>query len=235
VYALMEADQDQSGLYRSDDSGATWTRVSNDRRLTGRPFYYIYVDVDPTDPETVWVNNLSLVKSTDGGKAWTTIPTPHGDNHGMWFNPSDPDILIQSNDGGANVSLDGGQTWSTQDNQPTAEFYGVFLDDEFPYNLYVAQQDSSTFIFPSTADPFDGSVIRNGPGCETGPRYGISLDDETLRALGISPPAARQAPWPLIRVFAPGPALSRADAMTQHDTLAAPAEAAPLTEANGPQ
>nr|MBA3949924.1 hypothetical protein [Acidobacteriota bacterium] len=136
VYALMEADQNQSGLYRSDDSGATWARVSDDRRLTGRPFYYIYVDVDPKDPETVWVNNLSLVKSSDGGKSWTTVPTPHGDNHGMWFNPANPDILIQSNDGGANVSLDGGKTWSTQWNQQTAELYMVETDNQFPYRVY---------------------------------------------------------------------------------------------------
>ena len=175
VYALMEADQNQSGLYRSDDSGATWRRVSNDRRLTGRPFYYIYVDVDPTDPETVWVNNLSLVKSTDGGQAWTTIPTPHGDNHGMWINHENTDVIVQSNDGGANVSLDGGKTWSTQWNQQTSELYMVETDNQFPYRVYASQQDTGAPLIVPSRSPFQGrqddprQLLFNGPGCETGP------------------------------------------------------------------
>ncbi len=175
VYALMEADQNQGGLYRSDDSGATWTRVSSDNRLLGRPFYYIYVDVDPKDPEEVWVNNLSLVRSADGGKTWRNVSTPHGDNHGMWFNPDNPDILIQSNDGGANVSLDEGRSWSTQWNQQTSELYGVETDNQFPYRVYAAQQDTgSPLIIPGKSpyqrrpdDPVQ--LLLTGPGCETGP------------------------------------------------------------------
>jgi len=175
VYALMEADQGQGGLYRSDDSGATWTRVSNDNRLLGRPFYYTYVDVDPEDPETVWVNNLSLVTSGDGGRTWRTVPTPHGDNHGMWLNPDDPAIMIQSNDGGANVSLDGGRTWSTQWNQQTAELYMVDTDNQLPYRVYSSQQDTGSPLIVPSRSPFQSrpddprQLLFNGPGCETGP------------------------------------------------------------------
>ena len=175
VYALMEADQNQGGLYRSDDSGATWTRVSTDNRLLGRPFYYIYVDVDPKNPDTVWVNNLSLVKSTDGGKTWRGVSTPHGDNHGMWFNPDNPEIMIQSNDGGANVSLDGGNTWSTQWNQQTSELYMVDTDNQFPYRVYASQQDTGSPLIVPSRSPFQSrpddplQLLFNGPGCETGP------------------------------------------------------------------
>ncbi|MEX2271050.1 MAG: hypothetical protein WD690_06245 [Vicinamibacterales bacterium] len=175
VYALMEADHSQGGLYRSDDSGATWTRVSSDNRLLGRPFYYIYVDVDPKNPETVWVNNLGLVKSIDGGKTWRGISTPHGDNHGMWFNPDNPDILIQSNDGGANVSLDGGASWSTQWNQQTSELYGVETDNQFPYRVYAAQQDTGSPLIVPGRSPYQRGpddprqLLLTGPGCETGP------------------------------------------------------------------
>ncbi len=185
VYALIEADRNQSGLYRSDDSGASWTRVSGDSRLTGRPFYYIYVDVDPKNPDTVWVNNLSLHKSSDGGKTWATIPTPHGDNHGMWFNHENPGILIQSNDGGANVSIDGGRSWSTQWNQQTSELYMVDTDNQFPYRVYASQQDTGSPLIIASRSPFqDGQddprqLLFNGPGCETGP-VRPKLDDPTI-------------------------------------------------------
>ncbi len=175
VYALIEADQNQGGLYRSDDSGASWTKVSSDSRLLGRPFYYIYVDVDPKNPETVWVNNLSLVKSADGGKTWRNVSTPHGDNHGMWFNPDNPSIMIQSNDGGANVSLDGGNTWSTQWNQQTSELYMVDTDNQFPYRVYASQQDTGAPLIIPSKSPYQGrqddplQLLYNGPGCETGP------------------------------------------------------------------
>ncbi len=176
VYAILEAPGREGGVYRSDDAGASWRQVSSDARLIARPFYYTYVDVDPTDADTVWVNNLALWKSRDGGASWSAVETPHGDNHGMWINPDDPAVMIQSNDGGANVSLDGGATWSTQYNQPTAELYQVEVDAQFPYRLYGAQQDNTTVIVPSlppgTVSTADGTASRwwtIGPGCETGP------------------------------------------------------------------
>jgi photosystem II stability/assembly factor-like uncharacterized protein len=174
VYAILEAPGNEAGVYRSDDSGATWVQTSSQASLIQRPFYYTYIDADPKHPDVVYVNNLAFHKSTDGGKTWRTIPTPHGDNHGVWINPDNPDIMIQSNDGGANVSLNGGRSWSTIYNQPTAEIYQVAVDNQFPYRLYGAQQDNSTLIVPSLPpraaradDPIQ--LWSNGPGCETGP------------------------------------------------------------------
>jgi photosystem II stability/assembly factor-like uncharacterized protein len=176
VLAILEAPGKEGGVYRSEDAGATWKQVSSDARLLARPFYYTYIDVDPKSPDTVWVNNLALWRSRDGGSTWTAVPTPHGDNHGMWINPDDPRIMIQSNDGGANVSFDAGESWSTQYNQPTAELYQVEIDNQFPYRLYGAQQDNTTVIVPSlppdmttTLDRSASALWRIGPGCETGP------------------------------------------------------------------
>ena len=113
VYAMIEAPGPEGGLYRSDDSGATWANVNNSQRLRARPFYFHYVDVNPKNENEVWVNELGLWKSTDGGKTFSGVSTPHGDNHGIWFNPDNPDFAIQCNDGGANVTRDGGRTWSS--------------------------------------------------------------------------------------------------------------------------
>ena len=110
VYAMIEAPAEQGGLYRSDDAGGTWRLVNNASNLRSRPFYFNYVDVNPKNPEEVWVNALSLHKSANGGKSFTTVSTPHGDNMGIWFNPDSPETFIQSNDGGANVTRDGGRT-----------------------------------------------------------------------------------------------------------------------------
>ncbi len=174
LYAIVEAVGDKAGLYRSDDAGATWSQVNTQSSLVARPFYYTYVDADPKNPDVVWVNNLALWKSTDGGTSFTSVPTPHGDNHGMWINPDDPDLMIQSNDGGVNVSRDGGRTWTTQFNQPTAELYQVEVDEQFPYRVYGAQQDNTTVIVPSNApassSPDDTlQYWTQGAGCETGP------------------------------------------------------------------
>ncbi|MBP1637117.1 MAG: hypothetical protein H6Q10_3691, partial [Acidobacteria bacterium] len=184
VYAILEAPGDEAGVYRSDDGGAGWQQVSSRRSLVARPFYYTYIDVDPKDENVVYVNNLSLWKSVDAGVTWRSIPTPHGDNHGMWINPDDPRVFVQSNDGGANVTTDGGRTWSTQLNQPTAEIYQVAVDQQFPYRLYGAQQDNTTVIVPSlpaTALGVDAPVQTwtQGPGCETGPIM-PRLDDPSI-------------------------------------------------------
>jgi photosystem II stability/assembly factor-like uncharacterized protein len=175
VYAIVEAPGIEAGVYRSDDAGATWEQVSSQASLVARPFYYTYIDVDPKDENTVYVNNLSFWKSTDGGRTWRAQPSPHGDNHGMWINPDNPNVFIQSNDGGANVTLDGGRSWSSQLNQNTAEIYAVALDEQFPYRVYGAQQDTGwTVIVPSlppTGVSYDSPLQTwsQGPGCETGP------------------------------------------------------------------
>jgi photosystem II stability/assembly factor-like uncharacterized protein len=174
VYALVEAIDEEEGLYRSSDRGETWELVSTEPGIMNRPFYYTNVDADPTDASTVYVNNERFYKSTDGGKSWNRLSTPHGDNHDMWINPDNPELFIQSNDGGANVTLDGGHTWSSQLNQPTAELYQIDVDDRYPYRLYAGQQDNTTIMVPSLP-PEDGSPAgwegawKAIGGCETGP------------------------------------------------------------------
>jgi len=173
VYALIETVPEEEGLYRSNDRGASWHVVSTDSDLMTRPFYYTNVDVDPTNADVVWVNNLGLWRSQNGGDEWERVDTPHGDNHDMWINPNNPQIIVQSNDGGANVTRDGGITWSTQLNQPTAELYQVDIDSRFPYWVYAGQQDNTTIALPS----FPPDDRPGGPtaywedigGCETGP------------------------------------------------------------------
>jgi photosystem II stability/assembly factor-like uncharacterized protein len=173
VYALVEA-KVGAGLYRSDDAGERWTLVNTTPGLITRPFYYDNVDADPTNADVVYVGTEGFYKSTDGGRSFRTMRTPHGDNHDLWINPRDGRIFIQSNDGGANVTLNGGASWSTQQNQPTAEIYQVAVDDQYPYRVYGAQQDNSTLIVPSLpvgAAGLDDPIQswRQGPGCETGP------------------------------------------------------------------
>ncbi|MFN2397917.1 MAG: WD40/YVTN/BNR-like repeat-containing protein [Gemmatimonadaceae bacterium] len=173
VYALVEA-APGGGLYRSDDAGESWSQVSSLPGLITRPFYYINITADPKNADVVYVGTEGFYKSMDGGRTFRTMPTPHGDNHDLWINPNNSDIWVQSNDGGANVTLDGGRTWSTQYNQPTAEIYQVAVDNQVPYRVYGAQQDNSTLIVPSlplTASPPDDPMQqwRAGPGCETGP------------------------------------------------------------------
>jgi len=173
VYALIEAPEPEDGLYRSDDRGRTWRQVSSYNPLLNRPFYYTNVDADPTNADVVYVNDEGFFRSADGGKTWERRSTPHGDNHDMWIDPRDPNVFIQSNDGGANVTRDGGRTWSTQHNQPTAELYQVAVDDQFPYWVYAGQQDNSTIMVPSLP-PYPHPAGPEGywreiGGCETGP------------------------------------------------------------------
>ena len=168
VYALIEA-KPGGGFYRSEDAGQSWALINSQGSLIQRPFYYTTLGADPSNADVVYAGAEGFFKSTDGGKTFTSFRTPHGDNHDIWINPKDSQIMIQSNDGGANVSTDGGRTWSTQMNQPTAEIYGIWFDNQFPYKLYGAQQDNTTLIISSQAEPFATTDWRTGPGCETGP------------------------------------------------------------------
>lgn len=151
VWALIEAMTDKTGLYRSDDYGATWTQVSSNRDLMHRPWYYTHVFADPHHSETVYINNLQMWKSTDGGVDFTEILTLHGDNHDLWIDPANPQRLVQGNDGGACVSFNGGATWSSVYNQLTAQFYRIAVDDQYPYCVYGTQQDNTAIAVPSAA------------------------------------------------------------------------------------
>ncbi|HJZ97359.1 MAG TPA: hypothetical protein VKE70_12695 [Candidatus Solibacter sp.] len=167
IYALIEA-KPGSGLYRSDDGGTTWSVVNGSGNLITRPFYYTTLGVDPVNPDVLFIGDEGWFRSSDGGKNFRPSPAPHGDHHDIWINPRNSQYMIQSNDGGANVSLDGGRTWSVQSNQPTAEIYQLAVDNQYPYRVYGAQQDNTTVIVPSL--PLgNGQDFRVGPGCETGP------------------------------------------------------------------
>jgi len=156
VYALIEAAGDLGGVYTSQDGGETWSRVNASRNLLQRAFYYTHIYADPQQVDTAYAVNTGAYKSTDAGKTWTPMGTPHGDNHDFWINPTNNQVLINGNDGGANVSTDGGRTWSTQNNQPTAELYRLETDTRWPYWIYASQQDNSNIAVPSqgNADAF---------------------------------------------------------------------------------
>ena len=149
VWALIEATGNKTGLYRSDDYGARWTLVSSNRDLMHRPWYYTHVFADTRDADTVYVTNLQMWKSTDGGSSFAEIMTPHGDNHDLWIDPVNPNRMIEGNDGGACVSFNGGITWSSIYNQPTAQFYRIDTDNRYPYRVYGTQQDNTSIAVPS--------------------------------------------------------------------------------------
>ena len=149
IFAVVEAGEGQGGLYRSDDRSESWTRVSKSRDLIGRAWYYCHVFVDPSDAETVWVLNVGCWRSTDGGRNFDRVATPHGDNHDLWIDPATPRRMIEGNDGGACVSFNGAETWSTIYNQPTAQFYHLDIDSQFPYRVNGTQQDNSVISVPS--------------------------------------------------------------------------------------
>ena len=147
IYATIEANE--PGVYRSDDYGDTWELVSDNRDLQGRPWYYQHIFADPQDADTAWVLNYGAWKSVDGGRTWTEVNTPHGDNHDLWIDPRNPRRLIEGNDGGACVSYNDGETFSTIYNQMTAQFYHLTTDTQFPYRVYGTQQDNSAISVPS--------------------------------------------------------------------------------------
>ncbi len=155
VYAIIEADE--GGVFRSDDAGATWTRVNAERKLRQRAWYYTKIYADPKNPDLVYASNVQFQVSRDGGRTWTNIAAPHGDSHDLWIAPDDPNRLIEANDGGANVSLDGAKSWTEQD-FATAQFYHVSTTNHFPYKVCGAQQDNSTLCGPSRAP---GGILRS--------------------------------------------------------------------------
>ncbi|HYW32261.1 MAG TPA: glycosyl hydrolase, partial [Gemmatimonas sp.] len=143
IYASIEAPDSSGGIFRSDDAGESWRRMNTDSRFWVRSWYYSQVTADPLNENTVYVMNLTVYRSIDGGKSFTPVRVPHGDTHAMWIDPKDGNRMINSNDGGGQVTLDGGATWSTMYNQPTAQFYHVTTDNGFPYRIYGGQQDNS--------------------------------------------------------------------------------------------
>jgi len=142
VWAVVETEK--GGIYRSDDGGENWQLLTDDHRFRQRAWYYSHIFADPKSAETVYILNTSAYRSNDGGKTFAAIGTPHGDNHALWIDPTNPKRIINGNDGGATITTDGGHSWTTQYNQPTAQFYHVTTDNRFPYFIYGAQQDNST-------------------------------------------------------------------------------------------
>ena len=149
IYAIIEAEPGRGGLWRSDDGGKSWSLKNGHRVLHSRAWYYNHITADPVDEDTVYVLNVPLMKSVDGGETWEKISTPHSDHHDHWINPADNRNMISGNDGGATVTFDGGETWSTLMNQPTAQFYRLSTDDQWPFRIYGGQQDNSTVAIAS--------------------------------------------------------------------------------------
>jgi photosystem II stability/assembly factor-like uncharacterized protein len=168
VWAMVEAEK--GGLFRTDDGGQKWTRVNEDNQLRQRAWYYTHVTADPKNADTVWVLNVRCLKSVDGGKSFSPVRTPHGDNHALWIDPDDPDRMIEGNDGGATVTFDGGRSWSSLLNQPTAQFYRVVTDNRVPYRIYGAQQDNTTVSIASRTRGFGIGLTDwyDVGGCESG-------------------------------------------------------------------
>lgn len=171
VWAMVEAEPG-NGLWRSDDAGKSWRFMNGESRLTGRPFYYHHVVADPGDENTVWVLNTRMYRSVDGGESFELVPVHHGDVHDLWINPSNSDYFVVGDDGGAEVSLNGGETLSGVYNQPTAEFYDVMVDNGRPYRLYGSQQDNTTVSVPvhrSNNNLRPQEAWEYAGGCEVGP------------------------------------------------------------------
>jgi len=142
IWTIVEANN--GGVYRSDNGGESWSQLNDNRSLRQRAWYYSRIYADTKDPEVVYVLNVNYHKSTDGGRTFKSYNAPHGDHHDLWISPENPERMIIGDDGGAQISFDGGESWSSYNNQPTAQFYRVVTDNHFPYRIYGAQQDNST-------------------------------------------------------------------------------------------
>ena len=169
VFAIVETEKSKSGLYRSDDAGRSWKLMSNDQDISSRSWYYMEVAADPLNPNTVYVLNAPLMRSVDGGKTFQNVRVGHGDTHDLWINPTNPATMILGDDGGAEISHNGGKSWSTLMNQPTAQFYRVITDNRFPYRVYGGQQDNTSVVIASRNNG-NGITERDwtsGAGCES--------------------------------------------------------------------
>ncbi len=169
VYAILETEKSKSGLYRSDDAGKTWALLSNNQDISSRSWYYMEVFADPINENIVYVLNAPMMKSIDGGKTFARVRVQHGDTHDLWINPSKNNVIALGDDGGAEISFDHGESWSSIMNQPTAQFYRVNTDNVFPYKVYGGQQDNSSVIIASRNN---GSALTErdwtaGAGCES--------------------------------------------------------------------
>jgi len=207
VWAVVEAEK--GGIFRSDDGGETWQLLTDDHRFRQRAWYYSHIFADPKSADAVYLLNTAAYRSNDGGRTFASVRAPHGDNHGLWIDPTNPNRLINGNDGGATISTDGAKTWTTEDNQPTAQFYHVTTDNRFPYYIYGAQQDNSTIGIASASagggidrtdwydvgggesgyiapDPSDPEVVYAGSYGGEITRY----DHRTGETLGVNP-------WPV--------------------------------------
>ena len=189
VWALVEAEE--GGLFRSDDGGATWEKLTDDPEIGGRAWYYSHIFADPQDSETVWAMCWKAWKSTDGGRTFAQVTMPHDDNHDLWIDPRNPQRMIQGNDGGACVSFNGGDTWSNIYNQPTAQFYFIDTDSQYPYRVYGTQQDNSAVSVPS--DSHMGAILWNEcylVGSSESGRIAVKPDDPNIvysGAIGSTP------------------------------------------------
>lgn len=184
VYVLIEAPGDAGGVYVSIDEGSSFVQTSSDRNVRKRPFYYTNIDACPKDADRIYVSATRFLESKDRGKSWRRRSTTHGDHHDLWIHPEDAELWIQGNDGGASVTLDGGRSWSSIENQPTAELYQVAVDSRFPYWLYAGQQDNTTIRVPSIP-PFPSPGGPRGHwqsvgGCETGPAIPHPTDPDIV-------------------------------------------------------
>ncbi len=169
VYAIVEAEKSKAGLYRSDDGGKKWNQLSSDNLITARSWYYMEVFADPVNADVVYVLNAPMTRSIDGGKTFSALRVGHGDTHDLWINPKNPVNMALADDGGGEVSFNTGRSWSPLNNQGTAQFYRVNVDNRFPYWVYGGQQDNSSVATPSRNGSFgitDKDWI-NGPGCES--------------------------------------------------------------------